>query len=141
MWRGMTLTGYTPVSRRATHRLPRWWGKYLEAMLVVHQTRRAFPEKRDETMAVATQPQIDLHDNSLAGARAWFAQRGLSRPREGRLLAGVCAGFARRYDINPLVARLLGVLGVLVLSPLIYVAAWVLMPNDASGAPAGARSP
>jgi phage shock protein C len=91
-------------------------------------------------MAVATQPQMDTHDNSLAGARAWFAQKGLSRPREGRLLAGVCAGFARRYDINPLVARLLGVLGVLVLSPLIYVAAWILMPSDTSGASAGARS-
>jgi phage shock protein PspC (stress-responsive transcriptional regulator) len=86
-------------------------------------------------MAVATQPQIDLHDNSLAGARAWFARKGLWRPREGRLLAGVCAGFARRYDVNPLVARLLGILGVLVLSPLVYVAAWVLMPNDTGGAP------
>ena len=127
----MTPTGHTPVSRPATHRLPRWWGKGVKAMLVRTQTSRAFPEKREETMAVATQPQIDIHDNSLAGARAWFAQNGLSRPREGRLLAGVSAGFARRYDINPLVARLLGILGVLVLSPLMYVAAWVLMPNEA----------
>jgi phage shock protein PspC (stress-responsive transcriptional regulator) len=91
-------------------------------------------------MDVATQPQIDIHDNSLAGARGWFAQKGLSRPREGRLLAGVCAAFARRYDINPLVARLLGILGVLVLTPLVYVAAWVLMPNDAGGAPAAGGS-
>lgn len=87
-------------------------------------------------MAVATQPQIDVQDNSLAGARAWFARKGLSRPREGRLLAGVSAGFARRYDINPLVARLLGILGVVVLSPLVYVAAWVLMPSEAGGTPA-----
>ncbi len=87
-------------------------------------------------MAVATSPQIDLHDNSLAGARAWFARKGLSRPREGRVLAGVSAGFARRYDLNPLVTRLLSILGVLVLSPLVYVAAWVLMPNDAGGASA-----
>ena len=84
-------------------------------------------------MAVATHPQIDLQDNSLAGARAWFARKGLSRPREGRVLAGVSAGFARRYDLNPLVTRLLSILGVLVLSPLVYVAAWVLMPNDAGG--------
>ena len=91
-------------------------------------------------MAVATHPQIDLHDNSLAGARAWFARKGLSRPRQGRLLAGVCAGFARRYDVNPLVARLLGVVGVLVLSPLVYVAAWVLMPNDAGGTLAAGSS-
>ena len=91
-------------------------------------------------MAVATQPQIDVHDNSLAGARAWFTEKGLSRPREGRLLAGVCAGFARRYDIHPLVARLLGILGVVVLSPLVYVAAWVLMPNEVGGTPAGESS-
>jgi phage shock protein C len=83
-------------------------------------------------MAVATHPQVDAHDNSLAGARAWFAQKGLSRPREGRILAGVCAGIARRYDVNPLVARLLGIATVLVLTPLVYVAAWILMPKDAA---------
>jgi phage shock protein C len=109
-------------------------------MLVVQKRAGPFPEKRDETMAVATQPQIDVHDNSLAGARTWFAQKGLSRPREGRLLAGVSAAFARRYDINPLVARLLGLLGVLVLSPLVYAAAWVLMPNDAGNTPAAESS-
>jgi phage shock protein C len=91
-------------------------------------------------MAVATHSQIDIHDNSLAGARAWFAEKGLSRPREGRALAGVCAGFARRYEINALVARLLGIVGVLVLSPLVYVAAWVLMPNDTGGTPAAVSS-
>ena len=91
-------------------------------------------------MAVATQPQIDVHDNSLDGARAWFAQKGLSRPREGRLLAGVSAGFARRFDIHPLVARLLSILGVVVLSPLVYVAAWVLMPNEAESGSTSATS-
>ena len=91
-------------------------------------------------MAVATHPQIDVHDNSLAGARAWVAQKGLSRPREGRVLAGVCAGFARRYDINPLVARLLGIGAVLVLSPLVYLAAWILMANDPGGTPPAASS-
>jgi phage shock protein PspC (stress-responsive transcriptional regulator) len=85
-------------------------------------------------MAVATPPQIDLHDNSLSGARAWFAQNGLSRPREGRVLAGVCASFARRYGLNPLVARLLGVASILVLTPLLYVGAWILMPQDAASA-------
>ncbi len=81
-------------------------------------------------MAVDTHQQVDAHDSSLAGARAWFSQKGLSRPRDGRILAGVSASFARRYDINPLVARLLGIVGVLVLTPLVYLAAWILMPND-----------
>jgi phage shock protein C len=95
-------------------------------------------------MTAATYPHVDshlgAHDNSLAGARAWFSQRGLSRPREGRVLAGVSAGFARRYEINPLVARLLAIAGILVLSPLVYIAAWILMPPDSAAAPAAASS-
>jgi phage shock protein C len=90
-------------------------------------------------MATATQPQTDLNASSLAGARAWFAHKGLSRPREGRVLAGVTASFARAYDINPLVARLLGITIALVLTPLVYVAAWILMPNDAADALTAAR--
>jgi phage shock protein PspC (stress-responsive transcriptional regulator) len=89
-------------------------------------------------MSATTHPQVDLNDNSLAGARAWFAQKGLSRPREGRVLAGVCGAFARRYDLNPLVARLLGIAGIFVLTPIAYVVAWILMPNDADVAPASA---
>jgi hypothetical protein len=36
-------------------------------------------------MSVATHPPVTSHDNSLGGARAWFAEKGLSRPRKGRL--------------------------------------------------------
>jgi phage shock protein C len=91
-------------------------------------------------MTATTHPQVDVHDNSLAGARAWFAHKGLSRPREGRVLAGVCAAYARRYDMNPLVARLLGIVGVIVLTPLVYILAWILMPNDVDVEPAAATS-
>ena len=70
-------------------------------------------------------------ENSLDGARAWFAQNGLTRPREGRLLAGVTAGFARRYGVNLLVARVAAIAGVLLLTPLLYLPLWVLMPTDA----------
>ena len=80
------------------------------------------------------QSQDGPYENSLAGARAWFAHNGLTRPREGRLIAGVIAGFARRYGINPLVARVATVVGVIVLTPLLYLPLWVLMPKDA---PAG----
>ena len=70
------------------------------------------------------------HDNSLDGARAWFAQHGLTRPRKGRILGGVTAGFARRYGVNVLVARVAAVAGVLLLTPLLYLPLWVLMPSD-----------
>jgi phage shock protein C len=85
-------------------------------------------------MPATTHP--NANDASLAGARAWFSERRLTRPREGRILAGVSAGFARRYEINPLVARLVAITTVLVLTPLVYVAAWVLMPSDPATAPA-----
>jgi phage shock protein C len=83
-------------------------------------------------MSATTHPQVDVNARSLAGARAWFAQKGLSRPREGRVLAGVCAAFARRYDLNPLVAQIIGVVTILTLTPIVYGLAWILMPRDAA---------
>jgi phage shock protein PspC (stress-responsive transcriptional regulator) len=87
------------------------------------------PEDLD--MTAATQPYPDPNAGTLAGARAWFAQHGLTRPREGRMIAGVSAGFARRYAVNPLVARVAAVAGFVVLTPLLYLPLWVLMPRDA----------
>jgi phage shock protein PspC (stress-responsive transcriptional regulator) len=69
-----------------------------------------------------------------------FARQGLVRPREGRVLGGVCAGLGRRFGLDPWAARLLFVL-VLVILPgsqfLIYPVLWVLMPPEpiASTAP------
>ena len=91
-------------------------------------------------MAAATHSNIDLHDNSLSGARAWFVRKGLTRPGKGRVLAGVSASFARRYDVNPLVARLLTIVSILVLTPLVYIGAWILMPKDATPTPVPAVS-
>ena len=71
------------------------------------------------------------YENSLDGARAWFAQNGLTRPRKGRVIGGVTAGFARRYRVNVLVARVAAIVGVVVLTPLLYLPLWVLMPADA----------
>jgi phage shock protein C len=96
------------------------------------------PGETENTMNSTAHPPIDIHESSLRGARAWFAEKGLSRPREGRVLAGVSAGIARRYDLNRLVARLLVITGMLVLTPLVYLAAWVLMPEDD---PAAAHTP
>jgi phage shock protein PspC (stress-responsive transcriptional regulator) len=69
-------------------------------------------------------------DSSVAGARAWFAEHGLSRPRDGRVLGGVSAAFARRYGVNRLVARVAAAGVAIVLTPAAYVALWVLMPSE-----------
>ena len=62
-----------------------------------------------------------------------FAQQGLVRPREGRVLGGVCAGLGRRFGIQPWPARILFVL-LLMLIPgsqiLIYPVLWILMPSE-----------
>jgi phage shock protein PspC (stress-responsive transcriptional regulator) len=78
----------------------------------------------------ATHPTPEAFENSLSGARAWFAAKGLTRPRTGRALGGVVAGYARRYEMNPLVARVLAVTVGLVVTPFLYVPLWVLMPAD-----------
>ena len=64
-----------------------------------------------------------------------FRQQGLVRPRDRRILAGVCAGFARRFGIDAWAARLLFVLAFVVLHVsviLAYVVLWILMPAEES---------
>lgn len=60
-------------------------------------------------------------------------RQGLVRPQQGRLLAGVCAGLARRFGISAGMARLLFVL-VLMLLPgsqlIVYPVLWLLMPAE-----------
>lgn len=57
---------------------------------------------------------------------------GLSRPRSGRVVAGVCAGLARRFGLTPTVVRLLFVLSCLLPGPqlLVYAVLWVVVPED-----------
>jgi phage shock protein C len=62
-----------------------------------------------------------------------FREQGLIRPRDGRLLAGVCAGLGRRFGIDPWPARLLFVLILLILPGsqfLVYPILWLLMPSE-----------
>jgi phage shock protein C len=71
-----------------------------------------------------------INDNSLGGARAWFSQQGLTRPRDGRVIGGVSAAFARRFGVNPFVARVITIAAAIGFTPLAYVALWVLMPSE-----------
>ena len=58
----------------------------------------------------------------------------LSRPRDNRVIAGVCSGIARRFGIDPTIVRILFVASLLLPGPqiLIYLVAWVLMPQESS---------
>lgn len=62
-----------------------------------------------------------------------MARQGLSRPRDGRILAGVCAGIGRRLGIDPWIARLAFVVTLLVIPGsqlLVYPILWILMPSE-----------
>ena len=65
-----------------------------------------------------------------------FRSHGLTRPSEGRILGGVCAGLGRRIGLDPWPARLLFVLLLLVLPGcpvLLYPILWIVMPKDQPG--------
>jgi phage shock protein C len=59
--------------------------------------------------------------------------RSLSRPRDNRKIAGVCAGLARYFGIDATLVRILVI--ALALCPpsgglIFYVICWIAMPND-----------
>jgi phage shock protein PspC (stress-responsive transcriptional regulator) len=63
----------------------------------------------------------------------YMRKQGLVRPREGRVLGGVCAGLGRRFGLSPWQARILFVLILMVIPGsqiLIYPLLWILMPSE-----------
>ncbi|MGN7977722.1 PspC domain-containing protein [Microbacterium sp. 22195] len=56
----------------------------------------------------------------------------LVRPRQDRVIAGVCSAVARRFDLSPTTVRVVTVLAVLFagLSIWAYVLLWIIVPNE-----------
>ncbi len=65
---------------------------------------------------------------ALAGG---VVERRLVRPREGRRIAGVCAGLAQFYGWNVTTIRILWLLLILFAGTggLLYFIMWIVMPN------------
>ena len=56
--------------------------------------------------------------------------RSLQRPREGRIIAGVCAGIADRFGVSRFLVRVLFLLFAFTgAGELAYLIGWVVMPN------------
>jgi phage shock protein C len=61
------------------------------------------------------------------------ACKRLERPRHDRKMGGVCAAFARYFDIDVAVMRILWILAVIMTVPLAiiaYLVAWVVIPEE-----------
>jgi phage shock protein PspC (stress-responsive transcriptional regulator) len=58
--------------------------------------------------------------------------RKLVRPRDNRMIAGVCAGLARRFGMSAGMMRLIFLVSCLLPGPqfLIYIALWIVMPSE-----------
>ncbi|WP_328606558.1 PspC domain-containing protein [Amycolatopsis sp. NBC_00345] len=58
--------------------------------------------------------------------------RRLSRPRNDRMIGGVCAGLARRFGTTPGKVRLLAVLSCLLPGPqfVAYLILWAIIPSE-----------
>jgi phage shock protein PspC (stress-responsive transcriptional regulator) len=76
---------------------------------------------------------FQAHDRGMtttSGSRFTRSDMELSRPRQGRMIAGVCAGIADRYGWSRSTVRIVAVLSCLLPGPqfLAYLALWALMP-------------
>jgi phage shock protein PspC (stress-responsive transcriptional regulator) len=55
----------------------------------------------------------------------------LVRPKDGRMIAGVCVGIANRFGTTPTIVRAIFLLSLLLPGPqiLIYLALWIFIPE------------
>lgn len=55
----------------------------------------------------------------------------LVRPRDGKLIAGVCATLAARFGVSTFLVRLFFVLfGLFGVGEIVYIALWVIIPKE-----------
>ena len=62
-----------------------------------------------------------------------FRRQGLVRPRQGRILGGVCAGLARRFGMGATMMRILFIVTLIVIRGsqiIVYPLLWILMPYE-----------
>lgn len=61
-----------------------------------------------------------------------YGSTRLVRPKEDRIIAGVCAGLARRFDLSVTAVRAVFLIFLLLpgSSVLVYLLLWLIMPNE-----------
>jgi phage shock protein C len=56
----------------------------------------------------------------------------LTRPRNDRVIAGVCSAIAHRFGWSPRTVRIIAALSVLLPGPqvIVYIVLWILIPQE-----------
>jgi len=93
--------------------------------------------------------QDDANVCAYCGKRvgAVLARKLLIRPRTGRKIAGVCAGFAEYFDLDVTLVRVIWVISAFIptcIGLIGYIVGWILVPNEplmALSAPTAAQVP
>ena len=69
-------------------------------------------------------------------------RRRLVRPRDDRKIAGVCAAFARYFELDVTAVRLVSLLAVICAGTglLVYLIAWIVIPEEPLALPAAGYS-
>lgn len=86
--------------------------------------------------------QDDANLCAYCGKRvgAVIARKRLVRPRQGRKIAGVCAGLAEYFDLDVTLVRVLWLVvtffSALVPGLVAYFVAWIVMPEEPEFVPA-----
>jgi phage shock protein C len=85
--------------------------------------------------------QDDANVCAYCGTRVGgvLARKRLIRPRNGRKIAGVCAGFAEYFDLDVTLVRAVWLISAFVgagLSLIAYVVAWIVVPDEPLALPA-----
>jgi PspC domain len=93
--------------------------------LIGHADRAARDRDRHRAIVRTRRRRARASGDVPQGDRQPLASRAATASRLRRRLA-------HRYDVDPLVARLGAIASVAVLSPIVYVAAWILMPEEAA---------
>ncbi|HXZ31846.1 MAG TPA: PspC domain-containing protein [Terriglobales bacterium] len=92
--------------------------------------------------------QDDANVCAYCGTRVGsvLARKRLLRPRAGRKIAGVCAGFAEYFDLDITLVRVVWLISVFLgvgLTLIAYIVAWIVIPDEpmmlAAPAPAGQK--
>ncbi len=67
-----------------------------------------------------------------------MAVKRLTRPKENRILGGVCAGIGNYFDTDPVVIRIVWVILTLLslgTGIIAYIIAWIIIPEEEEGEP------